>query len=259
MDINTKLQRYIKKVLKGCKSCSANGAPSQLNCSNNCWARSRKAISFINANIPTEYFDLGIQDYINSDIENENDLETREKSLKKIRAYCKRIQEMMDKGWGIVLMGPYGTGKSLLANHILKTALENKYSAYTREFSEMINIAITGKDYIGQEKNIYEELSKIDFYCIENVGWEYSKDQSSYVPLKLDSFITLRAQQGLPTLITMNITTSDFKKDYGDHIYSVLKGHCLFLHIPGIDNRSHINKFIRKALEKDEEVQNPEI
>lgn len=260
MDVNSKLQRYIKGMISKCKGCSEKGAPSQLDCKNDCWNKSRRAIKFINANIPTEYFDLSIEDYNNSNVENADDFDLRERSLKKINAYCKRIEEMMTRGWGIVLMGPYGTGKSLLANHILKTAMEKGYSAYTREFSEMINMSITGKDYTGLDKPIYEELSKIDFYCIENVGWEYSKDQSTYVPLKLDSFITHRASQGLPTLLTMNIATKDFKKDYGDHCFSVLKGHCLFLHIPGIDNRSGINKYIRKALEKDEEEDNkPEV
>jgi DNA replication protein DnaC len=254
MNNELKLQRYIKKTINSCKNCKSNGSPSQIDCQNNCWEKSRKAIKFINANIPVDYFDLGIESYSNANIENLEDIEVREKTLKKINIYCKRIDEMIDKGWGVVLMGPYGTGKSLLANHILKTALEKEYSAYSREFSEMINMSITGKDYAGIEKPIYEELSKIDFYCIENVGWEYSKEQSTYVPLKLDSFITLRHQHGLPTIITMNMTASDLKKDYGDHIYSVLKGHCLFLHVPGVDNRNSINKYIRKALEKDEEI-----
>jgi DNA replication protein DnaC len=86
------------------------------------------------------------------------------------------MEKMLLKGWGILFMGGFGTGKSLLCNHVLKTAIDKGYSAITRQFSEMVHISMTGEDYKGNKCNIYKELSTHDFYCIDDYVYAHIED-----------------------------------------------------------------------------------
>lgn len=182
-------------------------------------------------NVPFEYWMLSLKGL------------TCSKTVKdKIQSYCNKIDKAFNLGLGLCLYGQYGRGKTFLSTYILKKASLAGYSIYFSTLAEMLNNIRRSFDLSPEQKDIYEyELDKnyieTQFLVIDNVGSEYRRDNSTFVPIIFDEMIRKRKFNNNVTIITTNKEPSKLREVYGEAVYSILESSLKLLKIRGKDNR----------------------
>jgi len=157
---------------------------------------------------------------------------------------CKWIVHLME-GKCIVFSGPIGSGKTVSAAFMacywtwlaacrpvyeaLKADPEIKGDSL-RIMEEAIHVShhrarfkwVVAKEVIQIE---WHELDSgyEGLLIIENLGREYWKPGSDYAPCRWDDLFDIRYSRYLPTIITTNLTPTEFKTRYGKHNGSRLR------------------------------------
>lgn len=236
---NKLLLKYRNATFFECPECSKNMSFS-LECKNKCFEKVNNAQMFINSGIPNKYIDLSLNvfnDYTKK-IKSINDKVNRNEVYESILEYIKTLEKNINIGKGILLFGSFGTGKSTLSMNIAKEAVLLNKKVNVREFSEMVKISQSGYAIDDNEPlDIFQEFVNSDLYCIENLDWVYQKNNSNYVSMFLDNLISLASKYNISLIITSNMTAKDIKKEFNEHIYSVLHENCIILNVPGEDIR----------------------
>jgi len=220
-----------EKLWKECKTCKENIRTGRLldefsaECPNNCYIKIKNYFSYASSNIPVEFWDLSLKAY-----------KRDPRVLEVVDDYIKNIKENYEKGFGLVIYGGFGTGKSLLANEILKHACRRDFRCMTKPINEVFEALKPGykEDTItGTE----EEISKMDFYCFEDTGLEYRKKESEFVPRQFDRLFQTRKRARLPTIITLPYSLEQFEINYGGHLASTFRDCMKPLRLSGGDYR----------------------
>jgi DNA replication protein DnaC len=150
--------------------------------------------------------------------------------------YLSSSELMVARGIGIILMGDFGTGKTLTATLILKHLLHGGYSVYSTTFANMIEMFTAGW-YDAAEKEFYHErVRKSEILLIDDIGKEY-KTKSGLGSATFDSILRSRVQDGRPTFITTNMSLEEMKEGYGSAILSLLQETSLVQEVAGRDYR----------------------
>ncbi len=233
-------EKYKNFTISKCKICSkiVNGEIS-IDCKSKCREKLEKALKYIEAGIPTQYFDLD-PDVFPEGVDTATMLDKvkRKDIYKNFQIYYKNLEENMWKGRGLLLTGGHGTGKSTLSMAIHKKACDLGKKSIVREFAEMEYIS-RNKTELGtnEECDILSELVNSDIYGIEDIDWEYQRNNSDYVCMFLDNIITLAYKNNIPLIITSNMSIKDIGKNFNEHIFSLLHEICDILEVPGKDIR----------------------
>ncbi len=232
---NFQKERLIKqaKILKNqtvseCKKCKGKGRPD---CK--CVKRSNLLIELAYANIPLEYWFFSLKG-----------LECAKTVKEKIKKYCSRIKKAEKAGLGLCLFGEYGRGKTSLAIHILKKASLAEYSIYFSTLAELLSDIKTSFGFEGEELKEYQfQLDKnyieTNFLVVDNVGQEYRRDGSDFVPIVFDEIIRKRKANGKITIITTNKDPKKLKEVYGGALFSILQSSLKIIKVSGKDHRKN--------------------
>lgn len=86
------------------------------------------------------------------------------------RARLNQLRELnwIDQGFNIMLMGPSGTGKTLIASGLCADAVEKGYKAYFRTMEEILNI-LKLKDVVRSATSEYKRLCKANLIVIDDI------------------------------------------------------------------------------------------
>jgi DNA replication protein DnaC len=135
---------------------------------------------YLNAGIGALYQRLSFADFDDAD----------EDMLILADKYLSSSELMVARGIGIILMGDFGTGKTLTATLILKHLLHGGYSVYSTTFANMIEMFTAGW-YDAAEKEFYHErVRKSEILLIDDIGKEY-KTKSGLGSATFDSILRL--------------------------------------------------------------------
>lgn len=203
-----------RNLWRKCKECSECPRTGRIldeflsDCKNSCLKKMMQYSSYMKASIPGEFWNLTLDDYRKDS-----------KVLSIVEDYINTLEEKLDSGTGLLFHGGCGTGKSLLANEILKAACRKGYKVRTRPLAEILDSLKRGyrDDAV---LNIENELETMDFYCFEDTGLEYRKKESDFVPKEFDRLFQIRKNSRLPTLVTMSYSPEQIELHYGKHLLS---------------------------------------
>lgn len=231
------LEKYKFLLKNNCQICNNND-----NLCNVCFNKLLKAQNYINAGIPLKYIDLPLNVFNNIDSNNKTISQTiinkRNNCYNNVIDYINNIVININSGKGFMFYGPFGTGKSTLSMNIAKTACDMNFKCKVREFSEIVKIAQTGTEIDSEDNcDILNEITNSDIYCIENIEYVYSKQNSDFVKMLFDNIISLTSKYSVSLIITTNMKPIDINKKFNEHVYSVIHETCQILEVPGIDVR----------------------
>lgn len=180
------------------------------------------------------------------DLEMDN-FEGDKEALDKIKKYINKIDIAYNNGIGVYLFGNFGTGKTSLANIILKEALKTgRYSVYNITLSTLIDKYMDR--FSEKSQSFINNVINKGFLSIDDVGKEYRND-SGFVETKLNDVLRYRNGMNFPTILTSNKPVEDIK-EYGQSIYSIIKGFYVPVHVLGRDYRiENISYQIKSILE----------
>lgn len=91
-----------------------------------------------------------------------------ENGLAKSRLIQLRELDWLDQLYNIILMGPSGTGKTLIASGLCNDAVQKGYKAYFRTMDDIINM-LKLKDFTRSSKAEYKRLMSANLIVIDDI------------------------------------------------------------------------------------------
>lgn len=160
------------------------------------------------------------------------------KILDHVAKYLDRRDQFLKRGMGLYFLGTLGTGKTMLANLVLKELVKDGLTCFSTTFSQTVEMFTAGwsdkadKDYF-QRKFINSEVLLLD-----DVGKELRGTRLSLAETTFDAILRQRVQAGRTTIITTNMTPADLEDGYGAAILSLIREKSLELVFDGNDFRT---------------------
>ncbi|BER92713.1 ATP-binding protein [Atrimonas thermophila] len=157
--------------------------------------------------------------------------ELNPEAYRAVLRYVQDIERNVEKGIGLVLCGPVGTGKTHLAVAVLKEAIGAGYSGLFQTAPElMYRWNATYSSSGTTEEEFFRTLRDVRFLVIDDLG---KGKWSERVAERLYAVINARYNELNPTVITTNLVGQDLRKYVGDAIADRLYDSCLFIEFKG--------------------------
>lgn len=136
-----------------------------------------------------------------------------ENGMSKTRINQLRELNWLDQGFNLMLMGPSGVGKTLLAGGLCADAVEKGYKAYFRTMEELVNM-LKLKEVTRSALIDYKRLTKADLLIIDDIMlFPMEKPQA----LALFNFIN-QTYENTCFIITTNKMATDWAKMLDDEV-----------------------------------------
>lgn len=149
--------------------------------------------------------------------------------------------EFVRRGMGIYLSGDVGTGKTMLANLVLKDMIKTGYSCFATTFAQTID-AYTSTWGDRDEKAWFQrKFLGSQMLLLDDVGKELRNTKLALAESTFDSILRQRVTNGRPTFITTNLDASDLAEGYGAGILSLIREQSLEEVVTGEDYRPKAN------------------
>jgi DNA replication protein DnaC len=122
--------------------------------------------------------------------------------IKAVRDFTERIDDQLDKGRGLWLMGPVGTGKTTLAMLVSQAALKAGRSVAIYSLPRLLNEIRDTHRAERSHVDLLDRLTAVDLLHIDDVGAERTTD---WVLEELYSIVNARYEDERSMVITTNI------------------------------------------------------
>lgn len=162
-----------------------------------------------------------------------------------IRKYVAKRRRILRRGWGLVMMGDNGSGKTTFASYIATQFLRRGTSVYYTRVPKLNedfkrgfkddNFAVRLNDALEAELLVLDELGK-----------ELTAD--GYLGVRLEEILKERYDNSQPTIITTNLNWTELKKRYGASVESMLEGRYTKVALTAGDFRLKTKKNMKEEL-----------
>jgi len=192
------------------------------------------------AGIGTTFMRLDWSDYLGD-----------ERILAGLAKYEENRPEFVRRGMGIYLSGDVGTGKTMLANLVLKDMIKVGYSCFATTFAQTIEMYTAGWSDKDDKAYFQRKFLGSQMLLLDDVGKELRNTKLSLSESTFDSILRQRVTNGRPTFITTNLDATDLREGYGAGILSLIREQSLEEVITGEDYRPKANEIkVNEVLEK---------
>ena len=144
------------------------------------------------------------------------------KNYAQVKDYVKNLAENIKRGYGLLLLGGYGTLKTTMAVAVLRAHIDaGGYGMFVPMCSLMDNL-FTMRDLSREEWARYEKrVRSTPLLVLDDLG---SEDTGrDWVRSKADSIITERYNKMLPIIVTTNLTQDELLDTYSGRIVDRLR------------------------------------
>jgi DNA replication protein DnaC len=184
---------------------------------------------YLNAGIGVTYQRLDFSDYGGD-----------QEILNALAKYMDNYERYASQGIGLLLTGPFGTGKTMIANLVLKEFVKKGYRCFATTFAQTVDMLTAS--WKSQEDRRYFQRRFVDseILLLDDVGREL-RAKSNLMESTFDTILRQRVQEGRPTFITTNMSPEELGEGYGAAILSLLKEKSISCEINGEDFRTRSN------------------
>lgn len=195
------------EYLDGCPKCQG----VDLDCS--CWKRYNEAIQLYQACIPRDFWT-----YTPADVSH-----NREVFTEVVEPYMQRLSRALRGGYGLMLTGDNGVGKSMFMCLVLRKAIARGFSTY---YTTMLSLDHDIKRGFSKPE-VQERLEwylTSDFVAIDELAKEQFKAGDSFTRTQVERILKSRFENSMPTLLATNASLEELEKIYGSTLTSILEG-----------------------------------
>lgn len=150
--------------------------------------------------------------------------------------YIDNAEAYIDRGIGLFISGPVGTGKTMLANLVLKELVKRGYKCNATTFSSTVEAFTAGWNSQEEKQRFAERFMYSEVLLLDDMGKEFRR-QNGLHQTTFDHILRTRVQAGRPTLLTTNMTPQEVKTGYGAAVLSLLVEQSIEILLPGEDFR----------------------
>jgi DNA replication protein DnaC len=154
--------------------------------------------------------------------------------VNEVRSFVSRIDEHLDAGRGLWLMGPVGTGKTTLAMLVSKEALKAGRSVAIYSLPRLLNEIRDTHRSERSHVELLDRLTAVDLLHVDDVGAERTTD---WVLEELYSIVNARYEDERSMVITTNLDYDELCSQISARTASRLAEMCDQLPLDGVDRR----------------------
>lgn len=168
---------------------------------------------FLNAGIEVAYQRLGWADVTHVD----------PAIVATVQEYLVNAEGYVRAGYGLILHGRQGNGKTMLATLVLKHLLGEGYSGYFTTFADLIAV-FTQTWRKDEERAWFDQcIRNVAFLVVDDPGREYGGAIGAGIAgAAFDAVLRHRVAASLPTIVTTNLDPEKFEESYGGNIIGLL-------------------------------------
>ena len=164
-----------------------------------------------------------------------------------VSSYVENHVEFVDRGVGIIFIGPIGSGKTMLANLALKELIKLGYKCHATSAEETTsNMTATWRST--DDKRRFEDVYvRSEVLLLDDFGRGLINDRTGVVKEEhkfkegiIDTILRKRVQYGRPTLFTTNLSTNKLLEGYGPAVHSLIAERSIPLEVKGRDFRPEV-------------------
>jgi DNA replication protein DnaC len=196
-----------------------------------CDCESQKHLSrlYYSANLPRRYHQLDGHDF------DEKYRSLNVGVVETVTKYLTDFKYNYHYGMGLCFHGPLGTGKTLMASHVLKATLRAGYTGYFIQFKDLFHAwASSWKDE--ESKELVETYMKRAQVLVLDELQTDPRNSTGYLTDGLEAVMRHRYNNNLPTILTTNMTEDQVSAEFS-RPYSVISGVTKWLLLQGLDYR----------------------
>ena len=157
--------------------------------------------------------------------------------LDAVREFADQVEDRLDSGRGLWLMGDVGTGKTTLAMLVSKAAAEAGRTVAIYSLPRLLaRIRRTYDGEPGEDSYLefFDRLTSVDLLHIDDLGAE---KRSDWVLEQLYAIVDERYQSQRSMVVTSNLDPDQLKEQIGSRVVSRLAEICRELPLWGEDRR----------------------
>jgi DNA replication protein DnaC len=163
--------------------------------------------------------------------------------------YLKNAKHIIDAGLGLVLYGPEGTGKTLLAVLLLKSLIARGHNGYFTTYSDMIQRFHEGRFDREEREWFLRRVNHASVLVIDDIGREQVRrtlertegrtvdSLQATAEFLFEDVIRHRVAMVSPTFVTSNLALGDLAAKYGSNVMSLLEEQAIPVELSGPDWR----------------------
>lgn len=157
-----------------------------------------------------------------------------------VEDYRAHLEPFAARGLGLLLIGPKGVGKTMLATLMLKEFIKRGMKGFSILFSEVTDQITAGwgsgdKARAAQE-SFDDRFTHTDVLLLDDLGKEWSS-ANTMAKVHFDNILRRRVQNNRVTLLTSNLGVDGLVSNYGEGVLSLLKEKSMAVPIVGQDFR----------------------
>lgn len=197
--------------------------------------RELEVADYMLANIGKEYWRSSVREM--------KDLEAR----RVLASYCERIVEVVQGGYGLMLDGATGVGKTWAATAILKQAIRHRFGGYFVTHSELRELQFNDREYgTGQEGvTLNYKLPNFRVLVIDGLDEPFLTDKV-FGPLQLERLINHRNSRKFVTIVTSRVGAQI--KEKCDSLFDRMSQTMQPIRIDGPNRRDDARKRLRDVV-----------
>ena len=151
--------------------------------------------------------------------------------------YLSNMDRYLRQGIGLLFMGSYGTGKTFLANLVLKELVKLGVRCWATTFATTVEMFTAGWGNRSEKEWFAEKFMNSTVLLLDDLGQELKLASNRLPQSTFNHILRTRVQEGRPTLITTNMTYRELTDGYGSSALSLLSESSLPVIFTGEDNR----------------------
>lgn len=222
--------------LDGCAKCGG----TRIDCC--CWAVYSRAMKLYEACIPNEFWELTRDDVVHN-------VEVFEEV---ILPYTHKLSTALRRGYGLILTGDNGTGKTFFMYLIADRAITRGFSVYYTTMLDLIeNLKRASFADREEAKAIRTRLDwylTSDFVMIDELGKEQYKGGDSWSRTQFERIAKDRSSNSQPVVLASNASLDELEKIYGTTLSSVLEGRYQQVSMEPGDYRAQLRARMRREM-----------
>jgi DNA replication protein DnaC len=134
-----------------------------------------------------------------------------------VQTYVGDVVGNVKKGWGLLLFGLHGRGKTCAGVVILKHVLLHRGSALFLGAGEIQDAAFGRRDF-DSDTPLLERAAAVDLLLIDDLGIEHTREFGKGL---VEGLVRERSTKNKATIVTLNLGLDDIQKRYGAGLMSV--------------------------------------
>lgn len=140
-----------------------------------------------------------------------------------IQKYAERLEQAFRGGWGLLLEGDNGVGKTMFMSYLLAHAVFAGFSVY---YTTVLDLDFNLKRGMSVPEIMerMEEMLGSDFLGLDELSKEQFKGGDSWIRTQVERVLKHRHDNNLPTIVATNADLERIEESYGATVRSVLSG-----------------------------------